>query len=66
VLPVSTTKTTVDVKRFLKEKMRDELMPALEQLIDELPENLVGFSDAEQLLRGRFLKPGPAHIKFVA
>ena len=56
VLPMNTTQTTVDVKRFLKEKIRDELVPALEQLVDELPDDLVGFSHAEQLLRGRFLK----------
>lgn len=56
VLPMNTTQTTADVKRFLKEKIRDELMPAMEQLVDKLPENLVGFSDAEQLLRGQFLK----------
>lgn len=53
---MSTTRSTLDVKRFLKEKIRDELVPALEQLVDELPDDLVGFSDAEQLLRGRFLK----------
>ena len=53
---MNTTQTTLDVKRFLKEKIRDELVPALEQLVDELPDDLVGFSDAEQLLRGRFLK----------
>ena len=53
---MSTTRSTLDVKRFLKEKIRDELVPALEQLVDELPNDLVGFSDAEQLLRGRFLK----------
>jgi hypothetical protein len=56
VLPMNTTQTTVDVKRFLKEKIRDELLPALEQLVDELPDDLVGFSDVEQLLRARFLK----------
>ncbi len=53
---MNTTQTTVKVKRFLKEKIRDELVPTLEQLVDELPEDLVGFSDAEQLLRGQFLK----------
>ena len=53
---MNTTQTTSEVKRFLKEKIRDELVPALEQLVDELPDDLVGFSDAEQLLRGRFLK----------
>lgn len=53
---MSTTRSTLDVKRFLKEKIRDELVPALEQLVDELPDDLVGFSDAEQLLRGRLLK----------
>jgi len=56
VVPMNTTQTTVDVKRFLKEKIRDELVPALEQLVDDLPDELVGFSDAEQLLRERFLK----------
>ena len=53
---MNTTQTTVDVKGFLKEKIRDELVPALEQLVDELPDDLVGFSDVEQLLRARFLK----------
>ena len=37
----------MDVKRFLKEKIRDELVPALEELVDELPDDLVGFSDVE-------------------
>jgi len=53
---MSTTRSTSDVKRFLKEKIRDELAPALEELVDELPDDLGGFSDTEQLLRGRFLK----------
>ncbi len=53
---MNTTQTTVEVKRFLKEKIRDELVPALEQLVDELPEDLAGFSDVEQLLREQFLK----------
>ncbi len=56
VLSMNTTQTTVDVKQFLKEKIRDELVPALEQLVDELPDDLAGFSDVEQLLRARFLK----------
>ena len=43
VLSMNTTQTTVDVKRFLKEKIRDELVPTLEQLVDELPDDLVGF-----------------------
>ncbi len=53
---MNTTQTAPHVKQFLKEKRRDELVPALEQLVDELPDDLVGFSDVEQLLRGRFLK----------
>ncbi|MEA1950487.1 MAG: hypothetical protein U9N87_03835 [Planctomycetota bacterium] len=53
---MNTSQTTVEVKRFLKEKIRDELVPALEQLVDELPEDLAGFSDVEQLLRRQFLK----------
>jgi len=53
---MNTTQTTMEVKRFLKEKIRAEFVPALEQLVDELPEDLVGFSDVEQLLRGQFLK----------
>ena len=50
------TQTDSHVKRFLKEKIKNELVPALEQLVDELPEDLAGFSDVEQVLRGRFLK----------
>lgn len=53
---MNTTQTVPHVKQFLKEKIRDELVPALEQLVDELPDDLAGFSDVEQLLRGRFLK----------
>jgi len=53
---MNTTQTASHVKRFLKEKIRDELVPALEQLVDELPDDLGGFSDVEQVLRGRFLK----------
>ena len=53
---MNTTQTASHVKRFLKEKIRDELVPALEQLVDELPDDLVGFSDVEQVLRERFLK----------
>lgn len=53
---MTTTQNTPHVKRFLREKIHNELVPALEQLVEELPDELVEFSDVEQLLRGRFLK----------
>ena len=53
---MNTTQTTSQVKRFLKEKIHNEFVPALERLVDELPDDLVGFANAEQLLRGRFLQ----------
>jgi hypothetical protein len=53
---MNTTQTESHVKRFLKEKIQSEMVPALEQLVDELPDDLVGLSDTEQLLRNRFLK----------
>ncbi|MBU8871456.1 MAG: ISKra4 family transposase [Gemmatimonadales bacterium] len=43
-------------KRFLNEKIHNELVPALEQLVEELPDDLVEFSEVEQVLRVRFLK----------
>jgi hypothetical protein len=52
---MTTAQTASDVKRFLKEKIHDEFVPALEQLVDELPDELIDFSDAERLLRERFL-----------
>jgi hypothetical protein len=53
---MNTTQTGSHVKRFLKEKIHSEMVPALEQLVDELPDDLSGFSDTEQLLRDQFLK----------
>ena len=53
---MTTTQTASHVKRFLKEKIHNELVPALEQLVEELPDDLVEFSEVEQMLRVRFLK----------
>lgn len=53
---MNATQTDSPVKQFLKEKIHSEMIPALEQLVDDLPDDLVGFSDTEQLLRDQFLK----------
>jgi hypothetical protein len=53
---MTTTQIASHVKQFLKEKIHNELVPALEQLVEELPDDLVEFSEVEQVLRGRFLK----------
>ena len=53
---MTTTQIASHVKPFLKEKIHNELVPALEHLVEELPDDLVEFSEVEQVLRGRFLK----------
>ena len=53
---MTTTQIASHVKQFLREKIYNELVPALEQLVEELLDDLVGFANAEQLLRGRFLQ----------
>lgn len=53
---MTTTQIASHVKQFLKEKIHNELLPALEQLVEELPDDLVEFSEVEQVLRERFLK----------
>jgi hypothetical protein len=53
---MNTTQITAKVKLFLKAKIHNEFVPALERLVDELPDDLVGFTNAEELLRERFLK----------
>ena len=53
---MNTTQTASHVKRFLKEKIHSEMVPALEQLVNDLPDGLVAFADTEQLLRDQFLK----------
>jgi hypothetical protein len=53
---MNTTQTASHVKRFLKENIHSEMVPALEQLVNDLPDDLVAFADTEQLLRDHFLK----------
>ena len=40
-----------EVKRFLKEKVRTDIVAEYDQLIDELPDDIKSFKEAEQLLR---------------
>jgi hypothetical protein len=40
-----------EVKQFLKEKVRTDIVAEYDQLIDELPDDVKSFKEAEQLLR---------------
>jgi hypothetical protein len=53
---MTTTQIVSHVKQFLNEKIHNELVPALEQLVEELPDDLVEFSQVERGLRERFLR----------
>ncbi len=45
-----------EVKRFLKEKVRTDIVAEYDQLIDELPDDIKSFKEAEQLLRRGTIK----------
>jgi hypothetical protein len=53
---MSTTQTTSAVKQALLEKVRQEIVPQLEQLVQSLPEQLIDFDEAETQLREGLLK----------
>ena len=53
---MSTPKTTTTVKQALLEKLHQEILPELEQLIQALPDELLDFQRAETGLRQGMLK----------
>jgi hypothetical protein len=53
---MSTSQTTPTVKQSLLEKLHQEIVPELEQLIHELPDQLLDFQHAETRLRQGLLK----------
>jgi hypothetical protein len=53
---MSTAKTSVNVKQALLERLHQEIVPELEQLIQQLPEQLLDFRQAETQLREGLLK----------
>lgn len=53
---MSTSNATPTVKHALMEKLHREIVPALEQLIQALPDQLLDFAQAEQQLRQGMLK----------
>jgi hypothetical protein len=53
---MSTSNVTPAVKHALVEKLHREIVPALEQLIQALPDQLLDFAQAEQQLRQGMLK----------
>jgi hypothetical protein len=53
---MSTPKTTTTVKQTLLEKLHREILPELEQLIEQLPDQLLDFQQAETCLRQGMLK----------
>lgn len=53
---MSTLPTASAIKQALVEKLHEEIVPELEQLIQELPEQLLDFHQAETRLRDGFLK----------
>ena len=53
---MSTAQTLSAVKQALLEKLHQEIVPQLEQLVDTLPEQLVDFAQAETQLRDGLLK----------
>src|SRR5438132_7353410 len=56
VITMSTPKTTTTVKQALLEKLHQEILPELEQLIQALPDELLDFQRAETGLRQGMLK----------
>lgn len=53
---MSTTQSTPNVKQLMKEKIHNEILPELERLVDELPDELVKLGDVEQMIRTRCLE----------
>jgi hypothetical protein len=53
---MSTPQTTATVKQVLLEKLHREILPELEQLIQQLPDQLLDFRQAETSLRDGMLK----------
>jgi hypothetical protein len=53
---MSTAHTTPTVKQALLEKLHQEIVPELEQLIEQLPDQLLDFGQAERQLRQGMLK----------
>jgi hypothetical protein len=53
---MSTAKATSTVKQTLLEKLHQEILPELEQLIQQLPDQLLDFQQAETCLRKGMLK----------
>src|SRR5262249_60017762 len=53
---MSTAKTSVTVKQALLEKLHQDMVPELEQLIRQLPDQLLDFRQAETDLRQGMLK----------
>jgi hypothetical protein len=53
---MSTVATTTTAKQALLEKLHEEIVPELEQLIQQLPEQLLDFQQAETCLREGLLK----------
>ena len=45
-----------EVKQFLKEKVRTDIVAEYDQLIDELPDDVKSFQEAEQVLRRGTIK----------
>jgi hypothetical protein len=53
---MSTAQTSPSVKQTLLEKLHQEIVPELQQLIEQLPDQLVDFQQAETCLRRGLLK----------
>ncbi len=53
---MSTANATTTVKQALLEKLHQEIVPELEQLIQQLPDQLLDFHQAEASLRDGMLK----------
>jgi hypothetical protein len=53
---MSTPQTTTTVKQALMEKLHQEIVPELQQLIEQLPDQLLDFQQAETRLRQGLLK----------
>ncbi len=53
---MSTAQATQTVKQALLEKLHEEIIPELEQLVLQLPDQLLDFRQAETQLRHGLLK----------
>lgn len=53
---MSSSNAMSEVKRFLRQKVRTDIVAEYDQMIDELPDHITSFAEAEQHLRRGTIK----------